>query len=156
MDTVKQISIFAKNHPGEIERCTSLLAREKINIVALNIASSKEFGVIKFIVDQCERAYETLKKEGLTVSLNDVIAIKLADKPGGLFQVASILGKKKINVDNAYIFIPESRKNGYLVIETGNVKKTLEILKGEKLQLLKEKGCYNAIKKAVKKSTPRK
>jgi hypothetical protein len=149
MDTIKQISIFARNNPGQIERITKILADEKISILAIYISSQGEYGVIKLVVDQCEKAFESLQKEGMTVSLNEVIAIKLVDKPGGLYKVAKILGEKKINVDNSYIFVQESRNQGYLLIEVKDVKKTFELLKGEKLQYLKEKDCHAGTKKPV-------
>ncbi len=152
MDAIKQISIFARNNPGQIERITHILAEQKINILAITIASSGEFGVIKFLVDQCEKAYECLKSEGMTVSLNDVLAIKLTDKPGGLYKVAKILRERKVNIDNAYMFVQESRKQGYLMIEVKDINKSMELLKGEKLQYLKKKDCYPRTKKPVKSS----
>jgi len=88
MDKLKQISIFSENKPGRLEKLTKVLADEGVNILAINIASSNGFGVIKFIVDKCELAYQKLKQNGFTVSLNEVLAIEMVDRPGGLFEVA--------------------------------------------------------------------
>ena len=138
MDTIKQISVFAQNKPGQIERFTKVMADMKINILAISIASSNGYGVIKVVVDKCIQAYESLKQRGFTVSLNRVLAIAMKDKPGGLYEVATILGKKKINVDNAYVFVKEVRKTAYLIIEVKDIDKTIEILKKEKFKFLKE------------------
>ncbi len=137
--TVKQISIFAQNKPGKIERITKVLAESKANILAISISSSNGFGVIKLVVDKSELAYRNLKENGLTVSLNEVIGIAMKDKPGGLYDVAKILNKNKINVDNAYVFVKQSRETAYLVIEVKEIEKSIEILKKEKLHLLQEK-----------------
>lgn len=146
METIKQLSIFARNNPGKIERVTQVLADEKISVLAFSIASQGEMGVFKLLTDDCEKAYEALKKAGLTVSLMDVLAIRLNDKPGGMHKVAEILTAKNVNVENAYIFIPGERKNGYLVIEVNNAKKAMEKLKDTKLSFLKEKSCKTVSK----------
>jgi hypothetical protein len=139
METIKQISIFAENKPGKIERITKVLAESKANILAISISSSDGFGVIKVVVDKSDLAYRNLKENGLTVSLNEVIGIGMKDKPGGLYDVAKILNKNKINVDNAYVFVKQSRQTAYLIIEVKEIEKSIEILKKEKLHLLQEK-----------------
>src|SRR4030042_7215306 len=110
MQQLKQISIFSENKPGRLKKITKVLAEEGVNILAINIASSNGFGVLKFIVDNHELAHQKLQQKGFTVSLNEVLAIELVDKPGGLFEVATILSKKRINIENAYVLILESRK----------------------------------------------
>lgn len=153
MDTIKQLSVFARNKPGQIERLTKIMGDHKINILAISISSLQDMGVIKFIVNQCDKAFEVLKEEGLMVSINEVFAIKLVDKPGGLFQVAKTLGEKKVNISNSYIFVQESRKQGYMLIEVDDVEKTKEALKKTRMQFLKEKDIEVKPKKAVKPKT---
>ena len=105
-----------------------------MNILAINIASSNGFGVLKFIVDKCELAYQKLKQKGFTVSLNEVLAIELIDKPGGLCKVATILSKKRINIENAYVLILESRKKAFLIVDTNDIEKAKKLLKHENLR----------------------
>ncbi len=134
MEQVKQISIFSENRPGRLQKITKVLAEEGVNILAINIASSNGFGVIRFIVDKCDLAYEKLKQKGFTVSLNEVLAIELVDKPGGLFEVSTILAKKKINIENAYVLILGSRKKAFLIVDVLDIEKAIKLLKHENLR----------------------
>ena len=139
MEQLKQISIFSENKPGRLRKITKVLAEEGVNILAINIASSNGFGVLKFIVDKCELAYQKLKQKGFTVSLNEVLAIELVDKPGGLCEVATILSKKRINIENAYVLILESRKKAFLIVDTNDIEKAKKLLKHENLRFFTAK-----------------
>jgi hypothetical protein len=139
MEQLKQISIFSENKPGRLKKITKVLAEEGVNILAINIASSNGFGVLKFIVDKCDLAYHKLKQKGFTVSLNEVLAIELVDKPGGLFEVATILSKKRINIENAYVLILESRKKAFLIVDTNDIEKAKKLLKHENLRFFTAK-----------------
>ncbi|MDH5768429.1 MAG: ACT domain-containing protein [Nitrospirota bacterium] len=138
MDKLKQISIFSENKPGRLEKITKVLADEGVNILAINIASSNGFGVIKFIVDKCELAYQKLKQKGFTVSLNEVLAIEMVDKPGGLYEVAKTLSQKKVNIENAYVFILESRKRAFLIVEVQDIEKAKKLLQHVNLKFYRE------------------
>ncbi len=143
MEHLKQLSIFSENKPGRLKKITKVLANEGVNILAINIASSNGFGVIKFIVDKCDLAYLKLKQEGFTVSLNEVLAIELVDRPGGLFDVASILSKKKINIENAYVLILASRKKAFLIVDVNDIEKAKKLLKHENLRFFIAKKNIN-------------
>jgi hypothetical protein len=147
MEQLKQLSIFSENKPGRLKKITKVLTDEGVNILAINIASSNGFGVIKFIVDKCDLAYQKLKQKGFTVSLNEVLAIELVDRPGGLFEVASILSKKKINIENAYVLILASRKKAFLIVDVNDIEKAKKLLKHENLRFFTAK---KKIKKEVK------
>jgi hypothetical protein len=134
MAELRQISVFAENKPGRIEKITKVLADEKINILAISISSSGDFGVIKFIVDKCDEAYRTLKEKGFTVSLNEVLGIELQDRPGGLHDVVKALGRHNVNVENAHVFVVESRQRAFLIIEVEDVKATRDLLKNENIR----------------------
>jgi hypothetical protein len=133
MEQVKQISIFSENKPGKLQKITKVLAEAGVNILAINIASSNGFGVIRFIVDKYDLAYQRLKQKGFTVSRNEVLAIELVDRPGGLFEVSAILSKKKINIENAYVLILGSRKKAFLVVDVLDIEKAKKLLKHENL-----------------------
>ena len=130
MKLIKQISIFAENKPGKIERIAGILGENKVNILAINVTSMGDFGVLKFIVDKPELAHRSLKKEGFAVTLNNVAGIEMVDSPGGLYNVAKGLRENGINIDNAYVYISESRKKALLLIETK------ELAKAKKLKVL--------------------
>jgi hypothetical protein len=133
MEQLKQISIFSENKPGRLRKITKVLAEEGVNILAINIASSNGFGVIRFIVDKSDLAYQKLKQKGFTVSLNEVLAIELVDRPGGLFEVSAVLSKKKINIENAYVLILGSRKKAFLIVDVHDIEKAKNLLKHENL-----------------------
>ncbi|MDQ7787060.1 MAG: ACT domain-containing protein [Thermodesulfovibrionales bacterium] len=134
MEQLKQLSIFSENKPGRLTKITKVLAEEGVNILAINIASSDGFGVIRFIVDKCELAAQKLRQKGFTVSLNEVMAIELVDRPGGLFEVSALLSKKKINIENAYVLILGSRKKAFLIVDVNEIEKAKKLLKHENLR----------------------
>ncbi len=139
MEQLKQISIFSENRPGRLQKITKVLADHAINILAVNIASSDGFGVIRFIVDKCDLAYQKLKQKGFTVSLNEVLAIELMDKPGGLYEVSAVLSRKRINIENAYVLILGSRKRAYLIVDVHDIEKAKKLLKNENLHFFTAK-----------------
>ncbi len=124
-----QLSVFAENKPGRLAKVTRILAGEKINIRAIAISTSGEFGVINILADDPKRGLKVLEKAGLTVSLKEVIAVLIEDKPGGLDKLIQLLYDENINVENAYGFVLESWKQAVFVVDVDQLDKTQEILK---------------------------
>ncbi len=139
MDHVQQLSIFAENRPGRLEKITRVLGDNSINILATAIVSTNGFGVIKFMVDKCELALEKLRDAGFTVTLNEVLAIEMKDKPGGLHDVVKILSEKGVNIENASVYVAESRKRAYLLVEVKDIAKAKQLLKSSGLTFLSTK-----------------
>jgi len=131
-----QLSIFAENKPGRLAKVTGILRKGKINIRAITIATSDVFGVINALVDDPKRARSILESEGLTVSMKEVIAVVLEDKPGGLDRLVQLLFDNGINVENAYGFVLESHKKAIFVIDVDQLEKTQEVLKEAGLETL--------------------
>jgi len=124
-----QLSVFAENKPGRLAKVTRTLAGEKINIRAIAISTSGEFGVINILADDPKRGLKVLEKAGLTVSLKEVIAVLIEDKPGGLDKLIQLLYDENINVENAYGFVLESWKQAVFVVDVDQLDKTQEVLK---------------------------
>ena len=124
-----QLSVFAENKPGRLAKVTRILAGEKINIRAIAISTSGEFGVINILADDPKRGLKVLEKAGLTVSLREVIAVLIEDKPGGLDKLIQLLYDENINGENAYGFVLESWKQAVFVVDVDQLDKTQEILK---------------------------
>ncbi len=124
-----QLSIFAENKPGRLAKVTRILRKGKINLRAITISTSDAFGVINALVDDPKRACTLLEKEGLTVSLKEVLAVVIEDRPGGLDRLIELLFDNGINVENAYGFVLESRKNAVFVIDVDELDKAQLILK---------------------------
>lgn len=123
-----QLSVFAENKPGRLAAVTAILAKEKINIRATTIATSDTFGVINLIVDDPKRAKTALTKAGMTVSLREVIAVLIEDKPGGLDKLTQILAKENININNAYGFVIESHEKAIFVVDVDQIEKAQKII----------------------------
>ncbi len=132
----RQISVFAENKPGSLARVTGILAREKINIRATTIATSDAFGVINLIVDDPDRAFKALAKEGVMATMKDVIAVVIDDRPGGLDKLTQCLFKENININNAYGFVLESWKTAVFVLDVDHKEKTVEVLKQKGFKML--------------------
>jgi len=137
MDKVMQVSVFSENKPGRIEKITKIFAEEGVNILAISITSTNGFGIIKLLVDKFELAYEKLKQNGFTVTLNEVLAIEMRDSPGGLYEVSHILSKNGINIENAYVYVVESRTRAFLLVEVKDIETAKEILSKEDLKFFR-------------------
>lgn len=117
-----QVVVFAENRPGRLERITGVLAGAGINIRAITIASSDGFGVVKLLVDRPREAVERLKEAGLSASLQEVLAVPMEDRPGGLHKVLQVLAESGINLKDAYGFVEESGKKAILVVEVDDIE----------------------------------
>ena len=137
MDKVMQVSVFSENKPGRIEKITKIFGDEGINILAISITSTNGFGIIKLLVDKYELAFEKLKQNGFTVTLNEVLAIEMKDSPGGLHEVSHILSKQGINIENAYVYVVESRARAFLLVEVKDIDNAREILSKEDLKFFR-------------------
>jgi len=131
-----QLSVFAENKPGRLAKVTGILGREKLNIRAISISTSDDFGVINLLVDDPKRASAVLSDEGLTVSLKEVIAVLIEDKPGGLDKLVQLLSAEDVNIENAYGFVLESWKKAVFVVDVDQLEKTQELLKKNKFETL--------------------
>lgn len=110
---IKQISIFSENKPGRLAAIAHALEEAGINILAFSIAEANGFGVVRALVNNPDGAYETLTRLGFMVSFTDVIAVAMRDEPGGLFEIARILGDAGINIEYSYAY---SGKEGAVLI----------------------------------------
>ena len=107
---IQQLSVFVENTPGSLAEITEVLAGENIDIRALSIADTSDFGILRLIVDRPEEARDALKGRGFTVSINDVIGIGVDDRPGGLSKALRLLGESGLVVEYLYAYV--SRVDG--------------------------------------------
>ena len=142
MSTIKQISVFAQNQPGRIERIAEILAHTDINIRAITIASGEDYGIIKLLVDKPRQAADTLRDEGLSVALNDVLAAEMTDNPGGLSLLLQALAEHEINIEDAYGFVIDSGHRAVLVVRVQNALRAAKILADGNVKLLREQELY--------------
>lgn len=114
---IQQISIFAENKPGKVERITRVLADGHISIRAITISDLGDFGVIKILANQTQRAYDLLRAAGCAARLVDVVAVPIADEVGGLDKAAQLLCRNGINLKNAYGFVVDKGRQAILLFE---------------------------------------
>ena len=134
MDTVKLLAVFCENKTGQLARVTALLAEANINIRWVTIASSEAFGVIKLLADDHEMAFHQLKHNGVPVSVVEVLAVEVEDRPGGLHAVAECLADNLVNIENASGFVSNNR--AVLLIEVKDVPQARRVLLEKGLGLL--------------------
>jgi hypothetical protein len=141
---VKQISVFLENKSGRLAEVTRVLGKNDINIRALSIADTTDFGILRLIVNQPEEANRILKNEGFMVSETEVIAVEVPDYPGGLGEVLTELGAGGVNIEYLYAFIGRSAGNALVVFRVENcedaistlAKKNIRVLAGEEIYSL--------------------
>ncbi len=131
---MKLIAIFVENKPGQTARITGILAEAGVNICWVTIANSGSFGVMKFLVDNCDLAVKNLRAAGLMVSLVDVVAVEAPNKPGGLRKIADALALNGLNLDNCSGFVANDR--AILLVEVHELEKAKAILQGQGLRVL--------------------
>jgi hypothetical protein len=138
MHRVRLIAVFVEDKLGELARATQALAAADVNVRWVTIASGERFGVMKFLVDRTEQGQAALAAKGYTVSLNEVLAVEVEDKPGGLARVAELLARHGLSVSNASGFVVASGKRAVLIIEVDDVEKAQAALRGPHLRLITE------------------
>ena len=141
MSAVKLVAVFSENKPGQTARITKIIADAGVNIRWVTIASSGPFGVMKFLVDKCDTAVDALKQKGVAVSLLEVLAIEVKDKPGSLQAVAERLAKHSVNLDNASGFV--ANKRAVLVVEVHEISKACAVLEKQGLRALTQEEMLN-------------
>ena len=136
MSAVKLLAVFAENKLGQMARVTKVLADAGVNIRWMTIATSESFGVIKFLVDQCDRGFTALKDAGLTASLVEVLAVEIEDKPGAFHELAQTLTRQQVNVQNSSGLVANNR--AILLIEVRDPQQARAALDGQGLRFLSQ------------------
>ncbi len=101
---IQQISLFLENKPGHLSAICRILAEAKINIVTLSLADTQQFGIVRLIVEEWERAKDVLEKAGYVVNVREVVAVTVMDRPGGMAELLDILGATGVNIEYMYAF----------------------------------------------------
>jgi hypothetical protein len=138
MHKVRLVAVFVEDKLGTLALTTIVLAEAGVNIRWVGIASGERFGVIRFLVDQVETAQKALADHGFAVSLNEVLALEVEDRPGGLARVAEVLARHGVNVVNASGFVVASGKRAVMIIEAEDMDKAHAALRGQHVRLLSE------------------
>lgn len=133
---VKQISVFIENQPGKLVDFTELLGREGIDLIALSIADTTNFGILRCIVYDYERAAEVINNAGYTARVTDVLAVSVPDQPGGLAKSIRILTDAGISIEYLYSFVRNAKDNALLVFRVEELDRAAEALTDNGVSLL--------------------
>ena len=133
---VEQISIFLENKTGRLVEVTRALADVGVNIRALSLADTSDFGILRLIVDNTEKAKLVLKEHGLTVGSTSVVAVEVDDTPGGLDHILRVLSAAGINVEYMYAFVQRASENATLIFRFDRTEQALDVLKQHNIPVL--------------------
>ncbi len=134
--TVKQISVFLENKPGRLYELTKVLRENQIDMRALSIAETPDFGILRLIVDDSYKTACVLKDAGYICSITPVLAAEVADEAGGLEKILNILGENDINLEYTYAFITRKKGTAYMVFRVQDNDKAIEILSKNQVHLV--------------------
>ncbi len=135
---LKQISVFLENKEGRLKKAISILSQANINIRALSIADTSEFGILRLIVPEPELAQQKLEKNNFVVKVNEVIAVEVPDQPGGLDSILDILYNAKINVEYLYAFVEKNEDKAIVVIRTENIDDGIKALEDSDIKVMSD------------------
>lgn len=139
---IKQVSVFLENKTGRLWKALNTLKKEDIDIRALSIADTSEFGILRMIVSNPEKAKTSLEEEQFAVSLADVLAIEVEDQPGGLEEALNTLNNNDINVEYIYAFVEKKTQKALVVLRTEDNESALELLQDNGFSLIGQDEAY--------------
>ncbi|HIX58886.1 MAG TPA: ACT domain-containing protein [Candidatus Blautia gallistercoris] len=139
--TVKQISVFLENRPGTMAELTEVLSRNQVDMRALSLAETSDFGIARIITDDVYNAMQMLKEAGYVCSITKVLAVEIPDRPGELAKVIRYLGDSGINVEYMYAFITRKKDLAYMIFRVEDNEKAIQVLTKKNVKLI----CQDAL-----------
>ena len=133
---LKQLSVFLENKPGRLRELCAVLAENSINIITLSLADTEQFGILRLIVKEHDKARALLEEKGFVAKLTDVIAVEVNDQPGGLSEVLKIEEESGISVEYMYAFAIKSGENAILLFRFDDMDKAVAALQRANLGIL--------------------
>jgi hypothetical protein len=139
---VKQLSIFMENRAGRMAEIARQLGEARINIRALSLADTSDFGILRLIVNDVDKAMKILKDSGHTVSVTEVVAVEVPDSPGGLASVLEPLRDGSVNVEYMYAFVEKATDKAVVIFRFENVDEAVKVLAKAKISVLPAETVY--------------
>ncbi|RNC68762.1 MAG: ACT domain-containing protein [Desulfuromonadales bacterium] len=139
---VEQISIFIENKSGRLAEVTRILGESGVNIRALSLADTSDFGILRLIVNDREKAQLVLKEKGFTVSKTEVVAVEVPDHPGGLSRILQTLDRDGINVEYMYAFVERCGENAVIIFRFDETDRAITTLVGDGFIVLEGERLY--------------
>lgn len=138
----EQISIFLENKAGRLSEVTGILSGAGVNIRALSLADTTDFGVLRLIVDDNSKAEEVLKNAGFTVRITHVVAVEVDDRPGGLHYILDALTRSNINVEYMYAFVQQSGDNAIMIFRFDQTDEAISVLEKNNIRIINGSRLY--------------
>jgi hypothetical protein len=142
---VKQLSLFLENKPGALSRPVKLLAQAKCNILTLSVADTQQFGILRLIMQDWEKALALLEKEGFVVKVTDMVAIEVSDAPGGLSAILAALDKTHVNLEYMYGFTLRPEGKGLLMFRFDSPERAIEALQKQGINPVRSVELFKGI-----------
>jgi len=139
---VEQISIFLENKSGRLAEVTRILGEAGVNIRALSLADTTDFGILRIIVNDTEKAKDVLKKNDFTVGKTEVIAVEVPDNPGGLAGILEILKSENLNVEYMYAFVERSGEDAVIIFRFDEIDRAIKVLGDKGITVLPGEKVY--------------
>ena len=137
--SIKQISVFVENKPGALYAMTGVLAQHKVDMRALSLAETKDFGIVRIIVDNVYEATTVLKDAGYVHSVTPVLGVRIPDMPGGLYRVLQVLTDAKVNVEYMYAFLGgRDVDHAYMIFRVEDNEKAAAALSSRGIRIVEQ------------------
>ncbi len=134
---VPQVSVFLENRRGRLHEACQILTKAQVNLITLSLADTADFGVMRIIVAEPNKAVEVLKANSFIATVNDVLAIEVPDRPGGLSEILEVLDAGQINIEYIYAFAQSNKDRAVLVFRLTDVDAAIEVLQQAGINILR-------------------
>jgi hypothetical protein len=131
--TIKQISVFLENTSGRLAEVTKLLGESGVNLRAITIADTADFGILRLIVDDVEKALRCLEDAGFTAKITDVLGVEVEDSPGGLARIMEIFDANQVNIEYLYASLEKNKDKAIVIFRVEDIAHGLQILEQHNL-----------------------
>ncbi len=142
---IKQVSVFLENKVGHLRTITEELKKANLNLRAISLADSEDFGILRMVVEDPDKAYAVLRAANHAVQETEVIAVEVPDRPGGLSDVLKTLGNCGVNIEYMYSVLERKSDKAVMIIRVENIDEVIEKLNKQNVKLLSSKEVYGAL-----------
>ena len=139
---INQLSVFLENKPGKLSAACKALADAGMSILTLSLADTHQFGILRLILRDWQKAKDVLEQAGCVVNVTEVVAIEVEDKPGGLESILAVIEKANINLEYMYAFTSRSGDKAVLVFCFENPDRAVQLLQAEGISMVDGVSLY--------------
>ena len=133
---IQQIAIFMENKPGHLRTICRTLADAGVNITTLSLADTQQYGILRLLTNDCDKARQVLGGAGFVVNTTEVLAVEVDDKPGGLLRILDIISEGEINIEYMYAFTFHRNENAVMVFRFDNPDRAIDLLQSKDVKVL--------------------